>query len=101
MDTTLQVEHEQATTKAFVVQGRQDRFFSFLSTAKNRKKFTRELSYFPWFDGRFATAVPWKVDPSLKLWDRHRQGIAKICRLLRVKRCGPDRLGYFLGYKTR
>jgi len=79
MDTTLQVEHEQATIKAFVVQGRQDRFSSFLSTAKNRKKFTRELSYFPWFDGRFA----------------------KICRLLRVKRCGPDRLGYFLGYKTR
>jgi len=36
---------------------------------KNRLKFTKELPHFSWFDGRFATAVPWKADPSLKLWE--------------------------------
>jgi hypothetical protein len=88
METTLQAEHEQATIKAFVVRGRQERFSSFLSTPKNRKKFTKELPHFRWFDGRFATAVPWKVDPSLKLWDRHLQGVANVCRLLRSKGAG-------------
>ena len=89
VETAIQAEHEQRTIKAFVVRGRQERFLSFLSVAKNRKKFTKELPHFRWFDGRFATAVPWKVDPKLKVWDRHLQGIANVCRLLRSKGAGP------------
>ena len=88
MDTTLQGEHEQAMVKAFVVRGRQERFSSFLSSPKNREKFTKELAHFRWFDGRYATAVHWKVDPSLKLWERHLQGLEDISRLLRSKGAG-------------
>lgn len=88
MDATLQAEHEQATVKAFVVRGRQERFSSFLLSPKNRKKFTQELAHFRWFDDRFATTVSWKVDPSLKLWDRHLQGIENVSRLLRSKGAG-------------
>lgn len=88
MNTTLQAEHEQAMVKAFVVRGRQERFSSLLSSVRNRKKFTSELAHFRWFDGRFATAVPWKVDPSRKLWDRHIQGIENVLRLLRSKAAG-------------
>lgn len=83
-----QAEHEQATIKAFILRGRQERFLSFLSIPKNRKKFTKELPHFRWFDGRFATPVPWRVDPSLKLGERHLQGIANVCRLLRSKGAG-------------
>src|SRR5882724_5299878 len=88
MDTTLQSEHEQAMVKAFVVRGRQERFSSLLSSVRNRKKFTSELAHFRWFDGRFATAVPWKIDPSRKLWDGHVQGIQNVLRLLRSKGAG-------------
>jgi hypothetical protein len=88
MSTTLQSEHEQAAIKAFVVRGRQERFSLFLASPKSRQKFTRELAHFRWFDQRFAIAVPWKVDPSLKLWDRHLQGIENVCRLLRSKGAG-------------
>jgi hypothetical protein len=88
MGTTSQVEQEQATVKAFVVRGRQERLSSFLASPKNRRKFTKELAHFRWFDLRFATVVPWKVDPSLKLWHRHVQGIQNICRVLRSKGAG-------------
>ena len=88
MDATLQAEHEQATVKAFIVRARQERFSSFLLSPKNRKKFTQELAHFRWFDDRFATAVSWKVDPSLKLWDRHLQGLGNVSRLLRSKGAG-------------
>ena len=88
MGTALQDEHEQATIKAFVVRGRQERFSSFLANPKNRNKFTKELAHFRWFDGRYATTVPWKVDPSLKLSGRHAQGIENVCRLLRSKGAG-------------
>ena len=88
METTLQAEHEQATIKAFVVRGRQERFSTFLSTPRNRKKLTKELPHFRWFDERFTTVVPWKVDPSLKLWDRHLQGITNVYRLLKSKGAG-------------
>ena len=88
MDTTLQAEHEQAMVKAFVVRGRQERFSSLLSSARNRKKFTAELAHFRWFDGRFATAVARKVDPSRKLWARHIQGIQNVLLLLRSRGAG-------------
>ncbi len=88
MDTALQSEHEQGMVKAFVERGRRERFSTLLASPKNRKKFTRELADFHWFDPRFATAVPWKVDPSIKLWDRHVQGVENLCRLLRSKGAG-------------
>ena len=90
MSTASQSDHEQAIVKAFVVSGRQERFSSFLSSPKNREKFTRELAHFRWFDQRFATTVPWKVDPRLKLWERHAQGIENVCRLLRSKGAGKN-----------
>jgi hypothetical protein len=88
MEATLQAEHEQATIKAFIARGRQERFSTFLSTPKNRKKFTKELAHFRWFDPRFTTAVPWKVDPNVKLWERHIQGVENLCQLLRSKGAG-------------
>lgn len=88
MVTTSQSEHELATVRAFIVRGRQERLSSFLASSKNRVKFTKELAHFRWFDQRYVTVVPWKVDPSLKLWDRHVQGIESICRLLRSKGAG-------------
>jgi len=77
--------HEQATIRAFVLRDKQERFLAFLAKPKSRKKFTNELAHFRWFDQRFANPVPWKVDPNLKLGERHLQGIESICRLLRSK----------------
>ncbi len=88
MAGTLQAEHEQATIRAFVARGRQERFSFLLASPKRREKFTKELAHFRWFDERFATIVPWKVDPHLKLWDRHVQGIQNISSLLRSKGAG-------------
>jgi hypothetical protein len=81
-------EHEAATIKAFVVRSKQERFLSFLCNPKNRGKFTLELSHFEWFDQRFVTSVPWKVDPTLNLWERHTHGIENVSRLLRSRGAG-------------
>jgi len=88
MGTGSQVEHEQATIKAFVSRDKQERFLTFLSKPKTRKKLTQELASFTWFDPRFATAIPWKVDPNLGLWQRHLQGIDNVHRLLKSKGAG-------------
>jgi hypothetical protein len=89
MNSGLQAsEHEQATIRAFVVRDKQERFLAFATSSKNRKKFTGELAHFHWFDQRFATSMPWKVDPSLSLSERHTQGIGNIARLLRSKGAG-------------
>lgn len=77
--------HERATIEAFVVRERQARFLQFLGNAKTRRKFTAGLGHFLWFDPRFAVTIPWRTDPSRKLWDRHVQGIENICSLLRSK----------------
>ncbi|MFI5095860.1 MAG: hypothetical protein ACHQIK_20745 [Candidatus Acidiferrales bacterium] len=88
MSTGSQVEHEQATIKAFISRDKQERFLTFLSKPKSRKKLTQELAHFRWFDPRFATAIPWKVDPNLGLWQRHVQGIENVHRLLKSKGAG-------------
>ncbi|HEY1161110.1 MAG TPA: hypothetical protein VGE83_10790 [Terracidiphilus sp.] len=81
-------EHEEATIKAFVLREKQERFLSFIASPKNRRKFTGELANFNWFDQRFTTSVPWKVDPSLSLWGRHLQGISNVSHLLYSKGAG-------------
>ena len=88
MSTGSQTEHEQATIKAFVSRYKQERFLTFLSKPKTRKKLTQELANFRWFDPRFATAIPWKVDPTLGLWQRRVQGIENVYRLLKSKGAG-------------
>lgn len=88
---TAGLEHEEETIKSFVLREKQERFLSFLAKVKNRKKLTQELSHSRWVDRRFAGPVSWKVDPSLKLWDRHLQGIENICRLLESKGAGKKR----------
>lgn len=80
--------HEQATIIAFVISNKQERFSAFLSTPKNRRKFTGELAHFGHFDKRFATKVQWNVQPRLKLLERYAQGIDIIYRLLRSKGAG-------------
>ena len=80
-----QIEHEEAVIRAFFLRDKQERFLAFVSSHKNRKKLTQELPHFRWFDRRFATAIPWKVDPTLKLAQRHAQGIENIFRLLKSK----------------
>lgn len=90
MNTGLQsADHEQGVIRAFVQQDKQERFLGFLANPKNRKKFTESLAHFRWFDQRFAAPIQWKVDPKLKLWDRHVQGIESIYRLLKSKGAGP------------
>jgi ABC-type uncharacterized transport system substrate-binding protein len=59
MGAAPQVEHELATIKAFVSRDKQERFLTFLSKPKNRKKLTQELADFNWFDPKFATAIPY------------------------------------------
>lgn len=81
-------EHEEATIRAFVIRERQERFIYLLADSKRRQKFIRELGHFRWFDARFASAVPWKVDPTLSLWGRHTQGIENIWKLLKAKGAG-------------
>jgi hypothetical protein len=83
--TESQIEHEEGVIKAFFLRDKQERFLGFLSNPKNRKKLTQELSHFRWFDQRFVTPLPWKVDPTLKLAERHAQGIDNIVRLLKSK----------------
>lgn len=85
--------HEEGAIRAFVQRDKQERFLGFLANPKNRKKFTTSLAHFRWFDRRFATPISWKVDPKLKLWERHVQGIENIHRLLQSKGAGPDVLG--------
>jgi hypothetical protein len=81
-------DHEQVTIRAFVQQDKQERFLGFLASPKNRKKLTTSLAHFCWFDQRYATPISWKVDPNLKLSERHVQGVENIYRLLRSKGAG-------------
>jgi len=81
-------DHEQGAIRAFVQRDKHERFLGFLANPKNRKKFTESLSHFRWFDRRFATPIPWNVDPKLKLWERHVQGIDNIYGLLKSKGAG-------------
>ncbi len=88
-NTRLQsAEHEEGAIRAFVQRDKQERLLGFLANAKKRKKFTESLAHFRWFDQRFATPMRWKVDPKLKLWERHVQGIENIYRLLTSKGAG-------------
>jgi hypothetical protein len=89
MNSGLQsADHEQGAIRAFVLRDKQVRFLDFLANPKNRKKFTESLAHFRWFDQRFATRIVWKVDPKLKLWEGHLQGIENIYRLLKSKGVG-------------
>lgn len=81
-------DHERSAIRAFVQLDKQERFLGFLENPKNRKKFTESLAHFRWFDGRYATPIPWKVDPKLSLWQRHIQGIDTVYRLLKSKGAG-------------
>jgi hypothetical protein len=81
-------DHEQAVIKSFVVRDKQERLLSFVSNPKSRRKFTQELAKREVIDERFATSVPWRVDPGLELWARHSQGIGNIARLLKSKGAG-------------
>lgn len=81
-------EHETGMIRGFVLPNKQERFLEFLTKAHNRKKFLKELNHFRWFDQRFAKPVEWKIDPHLKLLDRHLQGIQNIYRLLQSKGAG-------------
>ena len=78
MSTTVQHEHEQGVIKAFVLHEKQERFLTFLSKSKTRKKLTQELADFRCFDPRFATPIPWKGV----------QGIENIHGLLKAKGAG-------------
>ena len=86
--TSSLTEHEQATIASFVVRDKRERFLSFVSNAKSRDKFVRELAHFRWFDPRFATPVAWKPDPKLGLWERHLDGVRRIEQLLKSKGSG-------------
>ena len=84
----LQVRHEDALIKEFFLPDKRERFLEFVSNGKSRRKLTRELAHFRWFDQRFAAPIPWRVDPNLKLAQRHNQGIENIASLLKSKGAG-------------
>ena len=90
MTRTTQLEHEQGVIKAFVLQKKQERFLTFLSKSKTRKKLTHELADSRCFDPRFTTPIPWKADPEGGLWQRHVQGIENIHGLLKAKGAGKS-----------
>jgi hypothetical protein len=90
MGTTTQLKHEQGVIKAFVLQKKQERFLTFLSMSKTRKKLTQELADSRCFDPRFATPIPWNVDPNRGVWQRHVQGIENIHGLLKAKGAGKS-----------
>jgi len=81
-------DHEQGAIRAFILRNKQERFLGFVSNPKSRKKLTASLAHFRWFDQRYATPIFWKVDPNLKLWERHVQGIENIYRMLKSKGAG-------------
>jgi hypothetical protein len=81
-------EHELATIASFVVRDKRERLHSFVSNAKRRDKFLRELAHFRWFDPRFATPVAWVPDPSLGLWEGRLDGIDRVEQLLKSKGAG-------------
>jgi hypothetical protein len=81
-------EIEAATIRAFALKDKQERFVTFLANPKHRKKFTRELAHFRGFDPRFATPVPWKVDPKLELGQRSAKGIGNVVGLLESRGAG-------------
>ena len=81
-------EHEEATVRAFAVRSKRERLVTFLATPKNRRKLLQELPHGRWYDERFASPIPWKVDTSLGLWTGHVQGIENICPLLKSKGAG-------------
>ena len=75
-------DHERGAILAFVQRNKQERFLGFLAKPKNRRKFTASLAHFRWFDERFATPIPWKVDAKGDPWERHVQGIGRRGRSL-------------------
>lgn len=81
-------DHEQGAIRAFIQPDKQERFLGFLANPKNRRKFTESLAHFRWFDQRFVTPIPHKVDPKQKLWERHTQGIEETLRFLKSKGAG-------------
>jgi hypothetical protein len=77
--TELQRNHEEGFVRAFIEKSKQDRCLSFLSTQKNRRKFTVELSHFKWLDERFAHPIPVNTAHTVK----------EMATLLRSKGAGP------------
>jgi hypothetical protein len=92
-------EIEVATIRAFVLKGKQERFVNFLANPKHRRKFTRELAHFRGLDPRFATPVPWKVDPKLELRQRGAQGIGNIVHLLESR--GAEKTCWVISENSR
>lgn len=80
--------HEEGAVRSFVQVEKQERFLAFLTNPKNRKKFTMSLGHFRWFDQRFSTPIPWRVDPNKKPGERRTQGIENTYRLLKSKGAG-------------
>jgi hypothetical protein len=76
--TDLQRSHEEGFVRAFIEKSKQDRCISFLTSAKHRQKFTRELAHFKGLDERFSQPIPAKTAHTVK----------EICQLLMSKALG-------------
>jgi len=51
------MNHEEATVRAFILPVRQERYLEFLKTPKNRPKFISQLAHFKHLDPRFIAAI--------------------------------------------
>lgn len=79
------IEHEKATIKVFVMQEKQKLFLSFIASPDSRSKFIAELANFRWFERRFTTPVPWRVNASLSLFGQQLSGISNLSFQLHSK----------------
>src|SRR3989344_7772381 len=71
--------HSEAVIKAFVVETKRDRYLGFVSSAKNRGKFTKALAHFHDFDPRVLEQIP-----------PNSQNVQKILSLLKQKGAGRE-----------
>ena len=75
--------HSEAVVKAFVVKAKRDRYLGFVSSAKNRKKFTKALAHFHDFDSRVLKPIPPNSHNAQKILDLLKQkGAGQECFLI-------------------
>jgi hypothetical protein len=64
--TQAQISHEEGIVRAFIQKTKHGRCLAFLSTPRNRNKFTKELCHFGWLDERFAHPIPPRTAHTVK-----------------------------------
>jgi len=72
------MNHEEAVIKAFILPSKRDRYLGFLTSPKNRVKFTGQLAHFKHLNPQFAFGIPGRE-----------QNPPSLLKLLVAKGAGP------------